>query len=154
LSRTRWWRAALTIGLGALVASELADVIGLWNATTASTGPKLGETAYSLVGIGLGLLALGWMAKRGADSAMPLYLVVSIFLFFAGGLADVATIGHSQIPTTFATTPARLLVAFDLGLGAGVAVRAAPRLRPSARPRAAHAPRVPDRHRSERAVTS
>jgi len=154
LSRTRWWHAALTVGLGALVASDLAHVIGLWNATTASTGAKLGETAYSLVGIALGLLALGWMAKRGADSAMPLYLVASIFLFFAGGLADVATIGHSQIPTTFATTPARLLVAFDRGLGAGVAVGAALRLRPSARPRAAHAPRVPDRHPSERAVTS
>ena len=155
LSRTRWWRAALTIGLSALVASDLAHVVGLWNATTASTGAKLGETAYSLVGIALGVLALAWMARRGADAAMPLYLVASIFLFFAGGLADVSTIGHSQIPTTFAATPARLLVVFDLGLGAGVAVGAALRLRPAARPRATHSPRVADRRRSsEGAVTS
>src|SRR5436190_3648977 len=140
LSRTRWWRAALTIGLSTLVASDLAHVVGLWNATTASTGAKWVETAYSLVGIALGVLALAWMARRGADAAMPLYLVASIFLFFAGGLADVSTIGHSQIPTTFAATPARLLVVFDLGLGAGVAVGAALRLRPAARPRATHSP--------------
>jgi hypothetical protein len=151
LSRTRWWRAALTLGLGALVASELAHVIGLWNATTASTGTKLGETAYALVGIALGVLALAWMARRGAEAAMPLYLVASIFLFFAGGLADVSTLGHSQIPTTFAATPARLLVAFDLGFGAGVAVGAALRLRPTGRPRPARPRRVADR---EPATTS
>jgi hypothetical protein len=151
LSRTRSWRAALTVGLGALVASELAHVIGLWNATTASTGTKLGETAYALVGIALGVLALAWMARRGAEAAMPLYLVASIFLFFAGGLADVSTLGHSQIPTTFAATPARLLVAFDLGFGAGVAVGAALRLRPTGRPRPARPRRVADR---EPATTS
>jgi hypothetical protein len=154
LSRTgRYWRAALTVGLGALVASELAHVIGLWNATTASTGTKLGETAYALVGIALGVLALAWMARRGAEAAMPLYLVASIFLFFAGGLADVSTLGHSQIPTTFAATPARLLVAFDLGFGAGVAVGAALRLRPTGRPPAARPPRGAEKPR-ERAVTS
>ncbi|HXY94934.1 MAG TPA: hypothetical protein VEP49_20915, partial [Acidimicrobiia bacterium] len=55
LSRTRWWRAALAVGLGALVASDLAHVVGVWNATTATTTSRLGESAYSLVGIGLGV---------------------------------------------------------------------------------------------------
>jgi hypothetical protein len=142
LSRTERWRTALTLGLGALTASELAHVIGLWNATTASTGTKLGETAYSLVGIALGVLALAWMARRGAEAAMPLYLIASIFMFFAGGLADVSTLGHSQIPTTFAATPARLLVALDLGFGAGVAIGAALRLRPTGRPRPTRPRRV------------
>ena len=31
---------------------------------------------------------------------MPLVLVATIFLFVAGGLADVTTLGNSQIPST------------------------------------------------------
>ncbi len=129
LSRGRAWRVVFAVALSLLVACTLAHVVGLWDATTASMGSKLAESAYSLVGVALGLLALGWMWRRGADSAMPLVLVASIFLFFAGGLADVSTLGHSQIPTTFSPTVARILVALDLGLGAGLAVAAAIRLR-------------------------
>ena len=129
LSRGRAWRVVFAVALSLLVACALAHVVGLWDATTASTGSKLAESAYSLVGVALGVLALAWMWRRGTDSAMPLVLVASIFLFFAGGLADVSTLGHSQIPTTFSPTLARVLVALDLGLGAGVAVAAAIRLR-------------------------
>jgi hypothetical protein len=129
LSRTRAWRVVLATSLSALVLAALGHVVGLWDATTASTASKLAESAYSLAGIALGVLALAWMWRRGAESAMPLVLIASIFLFVAGGLADVSTIGHSQIPTTLPTTLARLLVAFDLGLGAGLAASAAWRLR-------------------------
>ena len=31
---------------------------------------------------------------------MPLVLVATIFLFVAGGLADVTTLGNSQVPST------------------------------------------------------
>ena len=107
-------------------------MIGLWDASTASFGTKLGESAYSLAGIGLGLLGLGWIWRKGAESAVPLVLVATIFLFVAGGLADVTTLGNSQIPSTFPAWFARLLVMLTLGLGAGLAVAAALRLRPAA----------------------
>ena len=64
-------------------------MIGLWGASTASTGTKLAESVYSLAGIALGLLGLGWMWRKGVESAVPLVLVATIFLFVAGGLADV-----------------------------------------------------------------
>ncbi len=107
---------------------------------------KLGESAYSLVGIALSLFALAWMWRRGADSAMPLILIAAIFLFVSGGLADVSTLGHSQIPTTFPYVVARLLVTLDLGLGAGLAAGAAFRLRQPLRapPRPATKRRVPE----------
>lgn len=142
LSRTTRWRAALAIGLAVIVVSDLLHVIGLWDATTASTGSKLAESAYSLVGVALGVLALLWMWRRGADAAMPLVLIAAIFIFFAGGLADISTIGHSQIPTTLPPTFARLLVCLNLGLGAGVAAGAALHLRRAARSTAPSRPRV------------
>jgi hypothetical protein len=143
LCRTTRWRATLVIGLGVMVVSDLLHVIGLWDATTASTGTKLAESAYSLVGIALGVLALLWMWRRGAESAMPLVLIAAIFIFFAGGLADVSTIGHSQIPTTLPATFARLLVCLNLGLGAGVAIGAALHLRRAVRAAPPSRPRVP-----------
>jgi hypothetical protein len=129
LTRTRVWRGVFAAALALLVLSDLAHVVGLWNATTATTASKLTESAYSLAGIALGLLALAWMWRRGAESAMPLVLIAAIFLFFAGGLADVSTLGHSLVPTTFPMVVARLLVTLDLGLGAGLAAAAAWRLR-------------------------
>jgi hypothetical protein len=146
LTRIRVWRAAFAVGLGLLALSDLAHVVGLWNATTASTASKLGESAYSLVGIALSVFALAWMWRRGAESAMPLVLIAAIFLFVAGGLADVSTLGHSQIPTTFPPPVAKLLVTLDLGLGAGLAAGAAFRLRQPLRapPRAATKQTVPE----------
>jgi hypothetical protein len=141
LSRTRVWAASLAVGLALLVACDLTHVVGLWHATTASTGSKLAESAYSLVGIALGVLALLWMRRRGADAATPLVLIAGIFLFFAGGLADIGTIGHSQIPTTLPPTLARMLVAASLGVGAGVAVGAALHLRQTVRTTAPARPR-------------
>ena len=129
LTRTRFWRIVLTAALALLVSSDLAHVVGLWSATTATTGSKLGESAYSIVGVALGMVALVWIWRRGAESAMPLVLIAAIFLFVAGGLADVSTLGHSLVPTTFPTVVARLLVTVNLGLGAGLAVAAGLRLR-------------------------
>jgi hypothetical protein len=143
LSRTERWRASLAVALAVMVVSDLLHVVGLWDATTASTGSKLAASAYALVGVALGVLALGWMWRKGADAAMPFVLIAAIFIFFAGGLADVATIGHSQIPTTLAPTIARVLVCVNLGLGAGVATGAALHLRSAARARAPSRGRVP-----------
>jgi hypothetical protein len=131
LARTASWRTVFGVVLALLTLTEIVHVVGLWGGSTASTGTKLGESAYSLAGILLGLLGLGWMWRKGAESAVPLVLVAAIFLFVAGGMADVTTLGNSQVPSTLPAAVARLLVAVTLGLGAGLAVAAALRLRPS-----------------------
>jgi len=58
-------------------------------------------------------------------------LLASIFLFVAGDLADITSLAHSQLPTSFSPTFARLLITVTLGLGLGTAIAAAWRLRPS-----------------------
>jgi hypothetical protein len=130
-SRTRAWKRVFAASLMVLVVTELAHVIGLWGASTAPAGTKLAESGYSIGGIALAVLALVWMRRKGADAAIPLVLIATIFLFVAGGLADVTTLGHSQIPSTFPAWLARLLVAVTLGVGVGLAASAALRLRPA-----------------------
>jgi hypothetical protein len=151
LSRTRAWRTVFVVALVLLTLTEMLHVIGLWDASTASFGTKLGESAYSLAGIALGLLGLGWIWRKGTESAVPLVLVATIFLFVAGGLADVTSLGSSQVPSTFSPGLARVLVMLTLGLGAGLAVAAAWRLRPSSPTRP---PARPPRPRSAASVTS
>jgi hypothetical protein len=131
LARTRAWRTVFVVVLAVLTVTEVVHVVGLWDASTATFGTKLAESAYSFAGIALALLALGWMWRKGVDAAVPLVLVASIFLFVAGGLADVTALGNSQIPSTLSAAVARLLVTLTLGLGAGLAVAAAVRLRPA-----------------------
>ena len=48
-----------------LTLTEIVHVVGLWDASTASFGTKLGESAYSLAGIALGLLAPGLDLAQG-----------------------------------------------------------------------------------------
>ena len=130
-SRTRRWATVLAGALGVLVVAETLHVIGLYTASTDSFGTKAFASLYSIAGILLSLLALWWMRRKGAESAVPLVLLASIFLFVAGGLADITSLAHSQLPTSFSPTFARLLITVTLGLGLGTAIAAAWRLRPS-----------------------
>jgi hypothetical protein len=127
--------------LAVLVAVEVLHVVGAWGASSANAGTKLVQSAYSLGGIALGVVALVWMARRGAHAAAPLVLVAAIVLVVAGGLADITTLGRSQVPTTFSAGTARILVALTLGLGLGVVAAAALRLRPDPSGRARPRPR-------------
>ncbi|HEX9504989.1 MAG TPA: hypothetical protein VGA62_03175 [Acidimicrobiia bacterium] len=130
LSLTRVWANVFAVTLAGLIVTELAHVIGLWGASTAAAGTKLAESGYSIGGILLAVLALAWMVRKGAVAAVPLVLIATIFLFVAGGLADVTTLGNSQVPSTLPGWCARLLVTVTLGAGAGLAAAAALRLRP------------------------
>ncbi len=74
------------------------------------------------------------MWRKGVESAVPLVLVATIFLFVAGGLADVTTLGNSQIPEHASRGRSRASwSSVTLGLGAGLALAAAFRLRPTRR---------------------
>jgi hypothetical protein len=81
----------------------------------------------------VGALALVWVLRRGVRAAAPLLLMSGLFLALAGGLADVAVLYRSQLPTTLTAVWARLEVAAVIGLGAGVAVLGAVRLRATPR---------------------
>jgi hypothetical protein len=129
LARTRWWHGVLVAGLIALVVCAAAHAVGIWADSDAGFGTKLGESVYSIVGIGLGVVALGWIVRRGVESSVPFVLVASVFLLVAGGLADVSTIGHSQVPSSLPPTVARVAVALTIGLGVGLTVAAGWRLR-------------------------
>ena len=145
--RSKWWKQLMAGALAVIVITEAVHVIGLWDASTASAGTKLVQSAYSLGGIALGVLALVWMARRGAHAAVPLILVAAIVLVVAGGLSDITTLGRSLLPTTLPFTLARVLVTITLGLGAGLAAAAAMRLRASS-------PGRPPRRRAARRATA
>ncbi|MET0275435.1 MAG: hypothetical protein ABW211_01160 [Acidimicrobiia bacterium] len=144
LGRTRHWRSVLAIGTAALVVCAVLHAVGNWAESSASFGSKSGESIYSIVGIALGVLALVWMWRRGADAAVPFVLVAAVFLLVAGGLADLATLGHSQVPSSLPAVVDRIVVALTIGLGVGLAATAGLRLRVIS----------PDRHQSSSAQPS
>ena len=141
--RSRWWKQLMAGALVMIVIAEAVHVIGLWDASTASAGTKLVQSAYSLGGIALGVLALVWMVRRGANAAVPLILVAAIVLVVAGGLSDVTSLGRSLLPTTLPFTVARVLITLTLGIGVGLAASAAARLRASSPRRPTRRPSIP-----------
>src|SRR4029077_16539956 len=102
------WRVVLVVALVALIVSSSLHSVGLWAASTAGVGTALVESVYGIVGVALGVVALVWAARRGVAAAVPLVLVASVFLLVATGLGDIATIGHSQVPSSLAAPLARL----------------------------------------------
>lgn len=128
-SRTRRWPIALAVALALLVGAEAAHIAGLWGASTASTVSKTGSSLYSLAGCIVGLGALALIRRRDPYDATPVVLISAVFLFIAGGLADVTTLSRSQIPSTLPAGVARTLVMAALGLGLGLVVASGWRLR-------------------------
>ncbi len=127
--RTRRWGTAVGAALVLLSAAQVLHVIGLWGASTASSWSRLGTAAYALGGIVLAVLALGVLARRGPEAAVPVALLAGLALALAGGFADVTTLSRSQIPTTISHALDRLAVALTLGSGSGLVVLSAWRLR-------------------------
>ncbi len=129
LGVTRFDRTVVAVALAAMLVGETADVLGSWEGTTVSGVTKLAASAYALGGMAVGVLALVWVLRRGVRAAAPLLLLTGLFLALAGGLADVTVLYRSQLPTTLPDTWARLEVATVIGLGVGVAIIGALRLR-------------------------
>ena len=134
LSRTRRWAHALGVGLAVLAAAAVLHLAGLWGVTTGSSLSHLAVNAYLLGGLAIAVIALAVFVRRGADHAAPIALIGGVFLLLAGGLADVTTLSHSQVPATIAPWLDRLAIALVLGAGAGVSTIAAFHL-PKAPPR-------------------
>jgi hypothetical protein len=144
LCRTRLWVTVMELSLLVLVVSESVHVVGAWQATTASLGSRALASIYSLGGIVVSALAFVWLRRKDPWAATPAVLVAGLFVFVAGGLADITTLTRSQLPTTLPVDLSRLTVMIALGLGAGLVIGAAGRLR--APPKAAPpepAPPVP-----------
>jgi hypothetical protein len=129
LCRMRFWVTVMELALLVLVVSESIHVVGAWQASTASLGSRALASLYSFGGIVVCLLALVWLRRRDPWAATPAVLVAGLFVFVAGGLADVTTLTRSQLPTSLPSAVGRLTVTIALGLGGGLVIAAAARLR-------------------------
>ncbi|HEY8218031.1 MAG TPA: hypothetical protein VIH82_12925 [Acidimicrobiia bacterium] len=135
VSRTTVARLGLSVALVVVIAAQSLHVVGSWGATTLGIGTRLGASVYALGAIGVSVVALVWLWRRGVHTAAPLVLLAGLFVAIAGGLADVTVLTRSQLPTTLDDDLARGIVAAALGLGVGLAVAGALRLRPDRRAR-------------------
>jgi hypothetical protein len=129
LCRTRRWVGVMQIALAVLIVSETVHVVGAWPVTTASVGSRALASIYSIGGIVVSVLALVWLRRRDAWAAMPAVLIAGLFVLVAGGLADVTALTRSQLPTTLPHALGRLTVTVALGVGAGLVIASASRLR-------------------------
>ncbi len=129
LALTRLARPAVAAALGALLVGGAVYSVGIWGGTTIGGPTKLAAIAYVLGGMAVGVLALVWVLRRGVTAAAPLLLLAGLFLSLAGGLANITTLLRSQLPTSLPHGWERFVVAMILGLGTGVAVVGAIRLR-------------------------
>jgi hypothetical protein len=96
--RTRAWARVLTFALAVLLVSETVHIVGSWGATTSGFLAKLGAGVYSIAGLAIGVVALIWLVRRDPRDATPIVLIAALFLFIAGGLADVTSLTRSQVP--------------------------------------------------------
>lgn len=130
LCRTAAWVRVMQLALGVLMVSETVHVVGAWQATTASIGSRALASVYSIGGVVVCGLALMWLRRRDPWAATPAVLIAGLFVLVAGGLADLTTLTRSQLPTILPDAAGRLTVTIALGLGAGLVIAAAGRLRP------------------------
>jgi hypothetical protein len=127
--RTRSWSKVMQASLAVLIVSETVHVVGAWQATTASIGSRTLASIYSIGGVIVCVLALVWLRRKDPWAATPAVLISGLFVLIAGGLADITTLTRSELPTSLPYGIARLTVTIALGVGAGLVVAAASRLR-------------------------
>ena len=128
-ARTRRARAAMG---GALIAAAAAGATHVWAGqpfSDASGGGAAFEVTPSLAAVALALIALVWLVRRGVWSAAPLVVLAGLFVFVSGGIADLSTLSHANVPSRLEPSAARGLVAVALGLGLGLGLSGAARLR-------------------------
>jgi hypothetical protein len=119
--RARRWRVAVVAALLVAVASDVVHTVG---GALASVVPVLVKVYASSIWAMAWVLgaAVAYRLLRGRDSEAEVYLLLAVGLFFAfaSGLADVFTLGRSQVSTALPLVVARGTVAVSLGLGVGL----------------------------------
>jgi hypothetical protein len=124
-ARTR--RAPTVLG-GVLALALVVAVVhafGAWTYASASVGKRAGDAIPTLGSVVLGVVALVQLHRRGLRAAAPLLVFAGLFVGIAIGLADVAALSKSQLPTDLAPALDRATIALALGGGFGVAAGAA-----------------------------
>jgi hypothetical protein len=122
-------RPVLLVALAVLAVSESAHLWASWPYSTASAVGRVGENLPSIAAVVAALVALVWLARRSVYSAAPLLIVAGLFAAVAGGFADLPALSHAWIPSRLDATLGRALVTVALGVGSGVAIAGALRLR-------------------------
>jgi hypothetical protein len=125
----------LSAALLVAAAAELVDAVGraLDDGQTGFGVLRwlLFHRAYGLATV-VGAVAAAAVALRRRPSGLFALALAGACLAAVGGLADVAVFGHAVAPVAWSGTVARLCTAAGLGLGGGVALAAALRLRQEA----------------------
>ena len=127
----RWWRATVLTALAFLIVGESVHIVGSWSEIASSFGGRLSAQLIPLAAVFLAIAAFARIATRDAEAAAPIALVAAVVVMVAGGISDIAVWWRSQIPSALPGSVTRALVATTFGLGIGVVVAAAMRLRPT-----------------------
>jgi hypothetical protein len=129
-SRLRRWPIVFVVALAGAMGATAAHLAGEWGATSASIASTLGGSVYAIGAVGLGAVAVALLLARDDPSdATPAVLIAGLVLALGAGLADLGSLGHSQVASTQTPALVRFEVAAALGLGVGLAAAAALRLR-------------------------
>jgi hypothetical protein len=129
---SRRWPLLLSAALGLLVAVDVVHSIGLAAYGTSNAADVVGRLlSRSLITPllwGLGVWAVAGLQIR-QERAVLLAIGVGVVVAVVGGVTDIASVTHSQVPASLTPTAARLAVAASVGLGLGVAAGAGLALR-------------------------
>lgn len=128
--RARFWRWVTVSALACLVAAAVVDVVGTWNASSASGGSKLSSSAYAVMSALLGTAVMIALTRSRWRRAIPAVLFAGFGLFVVSGVGNVGVWFASQLPTTAPDWLARSVPMIGLGVGAGLLIGSAMRLQP------------------------
>ena len=131
LCLTRRWVAVLIATLVGLAVVVGTLVAGEWAASSSGPWKAVLATVYSVLGFAVALAAAGALvrSRREPEDATAIVLVAAVILTFGSGLADIAYLGRSQLPTTLPGPFARTCVAVVLGASLGVLATSVRKLR-------------------------
>jgi hypothetical protein len=121
--RTRTWRQVVIVAVTVAVTLDVLHTVGALLASVVPALVRVYALSPSAAGWVLGGLAVHRLLRRpDAESGLFYLLAAGFFIAFAGGLADVTALGHSQVSTALPVDLTRATVAASLGLGAGMVI--------------------------------